>query len=175
MKALNVGIVLSGLIVLGGCQSTKQIENTFDPAALRNSTDLTFSSPNLSSLHAPPIQSGFAYIETFEKSSFCKSNVEFIGKVTITKANKTQFTKIPTGKVIAKIGYYSRTAIGHGFDYKTYYSLIAEPTDQYEIILTEARPLITGFSVEILATTSTGLKKTIPFKKGKTRKEICAL
>ena len=92
-REAKIILMLTSTMTLSACQSNKQIENSFNEAYLKNSADLTFSSPNFSAFHAPPLMSGFAYVETYEKATFCADEAaEVIGKVTVTRSNKTQFS-----------------------------------------------------------------------------------
>lgn len=164
MKA-KIITMLTSTMILGACQSNKQIENSFDEAYLKNSVDLIFSSPNFSAHHAPPLMSGFAYVETYEEASFCGDQTsQVIGKVTITRSNKTQFSKLPTGDIVANIGYYAIGATGGGIKGNTLYGFKVEPDRKYKITITEARPLVTSYSVDITSYQEDGSEQQVATK-----------
>lgn len=98
-------------VVLPGCQSATQLESSFDANYLKDSADLVFYSPNFSAQNMPPIMVGYAYVETYEKSNFCGNDKKYIGKTVITRSQKMQNSKIPSGEVVANVGYY---AVGAG-------------------------------------------------------------
>jgi hypothetical protein len=136
--------------LLAGCQSNKQIENTFDPNYLADSSDLIFTSPNFSAFHAPPLMSGFVYIETYKKDNYCSSGEpNLISKVMVTKKNKTQYSKLPSGEIVARIGYYAIGATGGGLKGLTASSFDVVPNSKYRITVTEARPLVTSYKIRI--------------------------
>lgn len=142
MKLMSV---VPFLALLVGCQSTKQIENSYNEAYLESSADLIFSSPNFSSPHIPPIISGFAYLESYSMNEFCSGNRNLIGKVSVTRKNKTQFSKIPSGDIVVNAGYHAMGA--GGLKGNTYYGFNVDPHRSYKITLTESRPLVTSYSV----------------------------
>lgn len=171
-RAVKTTLLLTSIMILSACQSNKQIENSFDEAYLKNSVDLTFSSPNFSALHAPPLMSGFAYVETYEKAAFCADEAaQVIGKVTITRSNKTQFSKLPSGDIVANIGYYAIGATGGGLKGNTLYGFKVEPDRKYKLTITEARPLVTSYSVDITSYQEGGSKQPVVVAKG--IKSIC--
>ena len=170
LKPTKTIVLLTSIMVLGACQSNKQIENSFNETYLKNSVDLTFSSPNFSALHAPPLMSGFAYVETYEKSAFCDDKDDEIatqiGKVTITRANKSQFSKLPIGNIVANIGYYAIGATGGGLKGNSLYGFRVEPDSKYKITITEARPLVTSYSVSIVRSREDGSQEEVAVADG---------
>jgi hypothetical protein len=134
-------------MILSGCQSATQLESSFNGDYLKDSADLVFYSPNFSAPNMPPLMVGYAYVETYEKSNFCGDDKKYIGKTVITRSQKVQNSKIPSGQVVANIGYY---AVGAGgLTGNLYYSFNVTPGAHYKITLTEARPLVTSFSVTV--------------------------
>jgi hypothetical protein len=149
--------LLCTVLLLGGCQSAKQIENSFDEQYLANSTDLIFSSPNFSSLHLPPLMSGFAYVEAFTAEGFCEGESKLISKVTVTRDNRTQYSKFASGNIVLNVGLYVKGATGGGLTGNSIYSLEVDPAMTYKITLTEARPLVTSYSIDIEAVSDDGV------------------
>ena len=159
------------MILLASCQSNQQIENTFDQNFIADSSDLIFTSPNFSAMHAPPLMAGFTYVETFIKETFCaEKKPSKIGKVTVTKANKTQYSKLPSGDIVALIGYHAVGATGGGLKGATYYSFKVKPKSKYRITVKEARPFVTSYNVAIEEMTGNG---AIAVSVVKDRKNIC--
>ena len=165
-------IAVMSLMVLTACESNMQIENTFNESYLANSSDLIVTSPNFSALHAPPLMSGLAYVQTYSKKEFCENEEPTrIGKVTITKANKTQYSKLPSGEIVALIVYHAVGANGGGLKGASFYSFGVKPDSKYKITITEARPLVTSYSVTISEITDSEMA-VAPITKGK--KNICS-
>ena len=149
--------LLCTVLLLGGCQSAKQIENSFDEQYLANSTDLIFSSPNLSALHLPPLMSGFAYVEAFTAEGFCEGESKHISKVTVTRDNRTQYSKIASGNIVLNVGLYAKGATGGGLTGNSFYILEVDPAMTYKITITEARPFVTSYTVDVEAVSEEGI------------------
>lgn len=173
MKNLLILKFLAVLLVLTGCQSNRPIENSFDPDFLSGASDLIFTSPNFSPLHTPPLMSGLAYVEVFDKKDYCTADEPAtIGKVTITRSNKTQYSKLPTGDVVALVAYYAVGATGGGLKGGTYYSFVVAANSKYKITLTESRPFVTSYSVSIEQIVGDNDPKLVSVVED--RKNICA-
>ena len=123
-------------------------------------------------MHAPPLMAGFAYVETYEKQAFCGGeNPPIISKVTITRSNKTQYSKLPSGEIVALIGYHAVGATGGGLKGATYYSFDIEPNSKYKITVTESRPFVTSYKVAVEQITEEATA-SVPLIED--RKNICA-
>ena len=71
------------------------------------------------------------------------------GHTKVTKKNKTQYLKLPSGEIVARIGYYAIGATGGGLKGLTASSFDVVPNSKYRITVTEARPLVTSYKIRI--------------------------
>lgn len=135
------------LAILVGCQSTREFSNSFDNAYTNKRAKLTFYTPNFSAHHVPPLMRAFAYVDSYLYDDFCTKDKKVIGKASVNRDKKTQSSWLPYGKIVANIGYYVAGAGSLTGD--SYYLLNIDPSLHYRVTLTEARPLVTSYSVLI--------------------------
>lgn len=149
--------VLVAIVVLGACASNQQLENSFDPSNFASSAGLTFSSPNFSAFHKPPLMSGFAYIESYKLTDLCLGDYDYVGKTTVSRSNKTLESRLPAGQVVLKVGYHAIGATGGGLSGSTFYFTDIDPSHSYKITLTENRPFVTSYKVDFKEITLDGI------------------
>ena len=175
MRVFVTAAVFVFCAAMMGCQSAKQIENSFDQAYADKSVDLIFMSPNFSAFHSPPLISGFAYVESYDKSVFCEDDEAVpIGKVTVTRANRTQISKLPVGKILLNVGYHSAGISGGGLTGNTYTVVTILPNQKYEIVLMEARPLVTSYTVDVSRIDEAGARHNVELASARTKRQVCA-
>ena len=143
-KMIAVGLVL----ILSACASTRELAPTFDTNFKADTAKLTFYSPNFSAIHMPPLINSFAYIDTYIFSEFCGDGSKPVSKSSVNKENRSQDSLLPTGKVVAHIGY-NATGAG-GLTGESFYVMNINAGEHYKVTLTEARPLVTSYSVKIV-------------------------
>ncbi|MBO9491984.1 hypothetical protein J7384_16610 [Endozoicomonas sp. G2_1] len=148
MTKINKLLFIGGLVIaLTGCQSSRELSNSFESSYTNKRAKLTFHTSNFSANHLPPLIKAFAYLDSYLYSDFCGDSKKAIGKASVNKDNTTQETWLPNGKIVANIGYYA--VGGGGLTGDSYYVLEVEPDLHYRVTLTESRPFVTSYSVTI--------------------------
>ncbi|WP_010380516.1 hypothetical protein [Pseudoalteromonas rubra] len=143
----NYIVVAALVLLLSACSATRELASTIDKNYKFETAKLIFYSPNFSAVHMPPLMNSYAYVDTYEFDDFCSSAPKAISTSSVNKDTRTQESLLPTGKVVAHIGY-NATGAG-GLTGESFYIMNIKPNEQYKITLTEARPLVTSYSVEI--------------------------
>lgn len=164
-------LILMIIPLIDACQSTAPQKSTFDANYSGSSVDLIFTSPNFSAPNMPPLMSGYAYVESFDRKKFCAGSKEAISKVSVTRKNKTQHSKLPSGSIVVNVGYYAMG--GGGLKGKAYYAFDVNPLNSYKITLTEARPFVTSYSVKIEEKNPKGVV-SVPTRLKSGVKNICS-
>lgn len=138
-KIIAVGLIL----LLSACATTRDLAPTIDKNFKADTAKLTFYTPNFSAIHMPPLLNSYAYIDTYGFSDFCSDKGKPVSKSSVNKENKRQESLLPTGKIVAHIGYNA------GLTGESFYVMNIKRGEHYKVTLTEARPLVTSYSVEI--------------------------
>ena len=165
-KKFNV--ILGTTLLLSACSATRDLSPHIDTSYTASTTRLTFSSPNFSAPDLPPITVSYAYVDTYLYGDFCKGNDKVVAQSSVNKNTNTQESVIPTGKVVAHIGYNTKALTGD-----SYYVMNINENAHYNITLTEARPLITSYSVAI-DVFENGKSKPVKAINFDRKKDICS-
>jgi len=147
LKLKNKIIAVGLILILSACAATRDLAPTIDKNFKADTAKLTFYTPNFSAIHMPPLLNSYAYIDTYGFSDFCSDGVKPVSKSSVNNENKLQESLLPTGKIVAHIGY-NATGAG-GLTGESFYVMNIKSGEHYKITLTEARPLVTSYSVEI--------------------------
>ena len=139
------------IVALGGCATSETFNSSFEYGDMAT-TKVTLSAPNISALHMPPLMVGVVYLDIYENNIFCqKKKVLFgegynigepIGKIYVHKGQRVKEGKIPIGQVIVKTGF-TVDGPGGGLECGNYYSFETSSKNEYEVEVTESRPLVT--------------------------------
>ena len=140
-------IIIGICLILAACSSTRELTSSIDQNYKSDTAKLVFYSPNFSAINLPPLINSYAYIDTFEFDNFCSSAGKAISKSSVNKENRQQDSLLPTGKVVAHIGY-NATGAG-GLTGESFYIMNIKADELYRITLTEARPFVTSYEVKI--------------------------
>lgn len=151
------------LIVFAGCATSESFDNSFNYGE-RTTTSVVLSAPNISAPHNPPIFIGVAYLEVFDKESFCEkvpgafgerfNEGEPIGKMFAHSGQRTKKGEIPVGDVVIRVGMEARSFSSSECD--KYLSFNTKAHRTYEVEVRESRPLVTRCYVSVKEKDVTG-------------------
>ena len=171
LKIRNIVLFIAVFTLATACASTRELSPLISASYSAATAKLTFSSPNFSAPHLPPLITSYAYVDTYAFNEFCGgAGAKPISKSSVNKAARIQVSKLPTGKVVANIGY--KATGGGGLVGNSYFVMTLKPNGQYRITLTEARPFVTSYSVT-LESIENGKTKKLEAKNFKWKKDVC--
>lgn len=169
IKKPVISIALATLVT--ACSSTRELSPSISTNYSGTMASLTFSSPNFSAPHVPPLIISYAYVDTYLFNDFCKGvSGNPIAQSSVNKEYKVQNSKLPTGKVVAHIGYNASGAGSLTGD--SYYVMTLKPSGNYKITLMESRPFVTSYSVTI-ESLENGQTKDLEAIEFERKKDVC--
>ncbi len=150
-------------IFFAGCATSASFDNTFDYGE-KKTASVVLSAPNISAPHNPPIFIGVAYLEVYEKESFCEkvpylfgerfNEGKPIGKMFAHAGQRKKEGEIPVGDVVIRAGLEA-SSFG-SFECDQYFSFDTKANRTYEVEVRESRPLVTGCRVSVKEQDLTG-------------------
>ena len=168
MTSRNIIRIAASLLfstIVVGCATSETFEKSFDYGG-QQTTTAVLSAPNISAPHSPPIIVGVAYLEVYDNDIFCQKEKalfgetfkkgEPVGRLYVHKKQKIEHGEIPVGRIIVKAGFRAGSFGDESFKCGNYFSFEAKAGLQYEVEVTESRPLVTHCYISIKAKDASG-------------------